>query len=477
MIGFMLDSARLLESRSYYTRFIDFMAESGCDTLLWHFTDDQGCSLRFDSLPEAASRNAYSKQQLSELLAHATARGIKVIPELETLGHTRYITRARADLAELSENDEVFTSLCPVHPQSREIVGSLIDEVCELFESELVHAGLDEVNFGGHPMTQAALKTSTASQLFIDYIAFVHDRLAQHGKRMMMWGDHLLKDPAIAEAIPKDILVANWQYTARLPDETTPTLQGYGYEVVNCPAMISYDQPLAPGESFALANLRDTARHARAHKSSGIITTIWTPQRFMPDSLWPAAAYAAALMVDGPDASMADAVQGFFEKRLGSEVSPGWVSSLRELHRVIPMRKPWVAALRLELGDLPDDLNLYKAAQKARRIYQDLLDHRPDTWRDDRCCRSVLLIAELHAHVWERAEATQTSQVNASLLAASESLVERLSVRWDSDRFADDPRKWEPVFPFDRDDHLLIAFEHGTQKLREALATMTRGST
>lgn len=477
MIGFMLDSARLLESRSYYLHFIDFMADMGCDTLLWHFTDDQGCSLRFDSLPEAASPNAYTKDELQDLLAHAKHRGITVIPELETLGHTRYITRARADLAELSENNEVFTSLCPVHPKSREVVGGLIDEVCELFDSELVHAGLDEVNFGTHPMTQAALTSSTASELFIDYIRFVHGRLAKHGKRMMMWGDHLLKDPKIAEAIPKDILVANWQYTAVVPPETTPKLQGYGFDVVNCPAMISYDQPLAPGESFALRNLRDTARHAQTHQTKGIITTIWTSQRFLPESLWPSAAYAAELMTRGPDITLADSLRRFFERRLNSEVSSGWIDALGELHRVMPMRNPWVAALRLELDKRLDGINLAKQAREAKAIYDALLHHRPDTKVEDGSCRAVLLKAELHAHAWERAASMQKVTIDADLLTVSESLGLRLSACWDEDRFADDPRKWQPVFPFDRDDHLLIAFDHGTRQLRDALAAKSRGST
>ncbi|QDU70460.1 family 20 glycosylhydrolase [Mucisphaera calidilacus] len=474
MVGFMLDSARLLESRGYYLRFIDHMAETGCDTLLWHFTDDQGCSLRFDSLPEAASNNAYSKPELRELLAYARDRGVAVIPELETLGHTRYITRSRSDLAELSENDEVFTSLCPVHPRSREVVGLLIDEVCDLFESALVHVGLDEVNFGTHPMTREALASSSSSELFADYIRFVHGRLARHGKRMMMWGDHLLKDPVIAEAIPKDILIANWQYTAKVPDATTPKLTGYGFEVVNCPAMISYDQPLAPGERFALENLRDTARHAREYQTKGVITTIWTPQRFFPDSLWPSAAYAAALMIEGPDALMADVLTRFFEARLGSPVSNGWVNALCELHQVMPMRDPWVAALRVDINELRDDVNLHRTAQQARRIYQALLDDRPDGWLDDRCCRALLLVAELHAHVWERVAAMQIAREDAALLAVSESLGERLSACWDEDRFADDPRKWQPVFPFDRDDHLLIAFDRGTTLLREAVASASR---
>lgn len=469
MIGFMLDSARLLESRTYYTRFVDFIAQMGCDTLLWHFTDDQGCSLRFDSLPEAASRNAYTKQELRALLDHARDQGVKVIPELETLGHTRYITRSREELNELSENDHVFTSLCPVHPRTRSVIGALIDEVCELFDTDLVHAGLDEVNFGDHPLTREALKQSTPSDLFVDHVRFVHERLARHGKRMMMWGDHILKDNVIGQAIPKDILIGNWQYTAKVPSETTQRLHELGFEVVSCPAMISYDQPLAPGKDFALPNLHDTAQHARQEKTKGIITTIWTPQRFLPNALWPAVAYAAELMKHGPETPMDQAFSRYFEKQLKQPVSKPWADALCKLYAEMPMRKPWIAALRLELDERLDGVDLAERASTFASLRDQLRADRPDK-DNDACCASIMLIAELLAHSWERAAAMSRDDITEQHLTASDRLSQQLSKTWDQDRFSDDPRKTEPVFPFDRDDHLIIAFGHGTNTLRHKSA-------
>src|SRR6516164_2837219 len=89
--GFLIDSARCLENRAYYRRLIDFVAARGCNVLLWHFTDDQGCSLQFESVPGIASPHAYSKQEMRELIAYATDRSVEIIPELATLGHCRYI--------------------------------------------------------------------------------------------------------------------------------------------------------------------------------------------------------------------------------------------------------------------------------------------------------------------------------------------------------------------------------------------------
>lgn len=470
MQGFLLDSARTLERRSYYPRFIDFIADRGCDTVLWHFTDDQGCSLRFDSLPEAASPNAYTKPELRDLIGYARDRGVRMIPELAALGHTRYITRARPDLAELSENDAVFTSLCPVHPRTRRVLAGLLDEVVELFDDERVHVGLDEVNFGDHPLTRAALETQTPGELFADHVNFLHAHLAAAGRRMMMWGDWILKDPVAARRIPKDVLMANWQYTPEVPADTTRRLQEQGFEVVSCSAMISHDQPLFPGERFALGNLRDTPRHAGLHLTRGVLTTVWTPQRFLPESLWAAVHYAAELKQD-PATGVAESMRRFAESFHGFAASPDWLQAIRVVFDESPMRKPWVAALRLELDDgRLSEIDLAARAACWRTCFATLSDAASAVTKEPAAYASLVLMAELSAHAWERAAAVQNRVATADLVATGERLTRALEAAWDRDRYADDPRKHTPAFPFDRDDHLLQAFAAGTETLRAAVA-------
>src|SRR5882757_2200154 len=56
--GIMLDCARCLENRAYYRKTIEFLASRGVNVVLWHFTDDQGCTMQFDSVEGIASPNA-----------------------------------------------------------------------------------------------------------------------------------------------------------------------------------------------------------------------------------------------------------------------------------------------------------------------------------------------------------------------------------------------------------------------------------
>lgn len=470
MRGFMLDSARLLESRDYYKHFIDFIAERGCDTLLWHFTDDQDCSLQFDSLPGCASPHAYTKDELHALITYAQSRGIMMIPELETLGHTRYITRASEALSELSENDAVFTAICPVAPRTQTIITSLLDEVCELFDCPFVHVGMDEVNFGDHPLTQKALETRDKSNIFAEHLLFLHQQLAKHDKRMMMWADHIIKEPVIAANLPRDVIMANWQYDPIVPWQTTQGLLDMGFDVLLCSSMISYAQMLFPGKSYALPNLTETARQTREHnKILGSIVTIWTPQRYMHDALWPAVDYAAALLVKQGYVALSETLPVFAQSYYGFEPSVPWIKAMQVLFDHAPKRRPWCAALRLQHNDDLQGVDLQSHAERWQQVYDVLLSHRDAVRSNVASYDTLLLMIRLLAHVWLRALHLAHNQCDASLLDESEAIDEALDKVWDHERFADDPRKMTPVFCFDEVNHLLPMFRQGTQQLRAYL--------
>ncbi len=99
--GLMLDAARLVESADHYRRFLDFCAEWDVNAVIFRLTDDQGCALRFRSHPELVMHpNALTHEEAQAMASYAAARGIELIPEIESLGHSHFIIRSpeHADL-------------------------------------------------------------------------------------------------------------------------------------------------------------------------------------------------------------------------------------------------------------------------------------------------------------------------------------------------------------------------------------------
>lgn len=470
MQGFMLDSARCLESRDYYRRFIRFAAEQGANTILWHFSDDQGCSLRLDSLPDAASPNAYTKAEIRELITYARDLGIELIPELASLGHTRFITRL-PQYADLAEDEGFYSSICPCDPRTPKLLARLLAEVLEIFDAPLVHIGGDEVNIGHHPLTKRQLENRTTGELFAEHMVRLHEQVSAAGKRTMMWADQLLSDPTIAPLLPKDILMCNWQYQPGACSSTTKRLLDWGFEVVVCPALISHNQPIYPAESFAYPNVRAMAEHRTlSPRVIGMLTTIWTPTRFIADALWPAVHYAAAVMRDGPAvdprANLADFGRTFY----GLEPTDAWLDAMLRLQQSVPKRDAWAAVAQLSPTLTRTSTALRETASLFQSILANLLEARDSVQTNLHSYNRLLLLVEVLAHAWERAAAWQSGKLSPKQLQQSRCLMRRLSQAWDADRFADDPRKHDCSQLYDVADHLLLLLAEGTRVYENALS-------
>jgi len=61
----------------------------------WHITDDQSFPLEVKSFPNITKHGAYSDKEhytaddISKIINYALMRGVRVIPEFDTPGHTR----------------------------------------------------------------------------------------------------------------------------------------------------------------------------------------------------------------------------------------------------------------------------------------------------------------------------------------------------------------------------------------------------
>ena len=77
----------------YYRRLIAFSADWGFNALVFRLADDQGAAIRFESHPEFFThKNALTAAQVRELVAYGQQRGVELIPEIESFGHTKFIT-------------------------------------------------------------------------------------------------------------------------------------------------------------------------------------------------------------------------------------------------------------------------------------------------------------------------------------------------------------------------------------------------
>lgn len=100
--GVLLDSARHFLPLPDILRQLDGMAAAKLNVFHWHLTDDQGWRFASEHYPklqqQASDGQFYTREQMRQVVAYATARGIRVVPEIDMPGHASSIAVAYPDL-------------------------------------------------------------------------------------------------------------------------------------------------------------------------------------------------------------------------------------------------------------------------------------------------------------------------------------------------------------------------------------------
>ena len=384
--GYMLDEGRFFFGVATVKKVLDLMAEYKLNVFHWHLTEDQGWRIAIDRYPllvKYASKRPYSpiygenegsdetpygpfyytKDQLKDIVAYATKRFIKVVPEIEIPGHSRAVLAAYPEFAcdpksvtnrvprcRWGISDEV---MCAGNPAAMKFYEDVLDEVCEIFPSDVIHVGGDECPrkyWKTCRKCQARIKVeglqnetdlqSSVTRHFCDY-------LAKRGRRMMVWDEALVGgygEKAKTGLFPKTAIAQVW----RGVDAATVAATN-GFDTVVSPWTETYysvpqgckDDPFAYSKWIGSATIslaralawdpaKDVPRCARSHVL-GSEACMWTERIRNSTELeyksWPRCmAFAEALWTASPFRDGRE-----FERRA-------------EIHRAALIRAPWRVA-------------------------------------------------------------------------------------------------------------------------------------
>lgn len=258
---------------------------------------------QFTSHPELQDRNALSKTDVQKLLAACREHKIHVIPQINLLGHQSWANRTGALLRVYPDFDETpwvkmpekyawpnperlyCKSYCPLHPKVHEVVFALMDEICDAFETDAFHAGMDEVFYIGEDKCPRCGGKDKA-QLFAGEVTAIRDHLAQKNRTLWMWADRLLdgKTTGIGEweastngthpavdLIPKDVMLCDWHYERA--DQTAAYFALKGLRVVTCP----WNNPKAAVQQVRdIVRFREQSTPVVRDRILGIVQTVWS---------------------------------------------------------------------------------------------------------------------------------------------------------------------------------------------------------
>jgi len=284
-------------------QFISFiendLAKGGINTLVLRID----YNYEYESYPNLRSQDPLSKKQVKQLVETARKNGIRLIPQINLLGHQSWHSRFGKLLEEYPQFDEnpsvklpekyewpnedglYCKSYCPLHPEVHNVVFALVDELMEVFEAEAFHAGMDEVFYIGEDECPRCSGKDKA-ELFAGEVNLIRDHLAENGQELWIWGDRMLEGRVsglgIWEAsgndthrsidlIQKDVVICDWHYERA--DPTAAVFAMKGYRVITCP----YRDPEVTRQQLQMF---DAFRKGSANRVKGryygFIQTIWS---------------------------------------------------------------------------------------------------------------------------------------------------------------------------------------------------------
>lgn len=300
--GFMLDSVRHMQSIEEIKKLIDTLPLLKINKFHWHLTDDQGWrfeSERFPQLNSAAERpysdfgktyvnephgKLYTKDEMREIVAYCTERGIEVVPEFDIPGHTSALLSAIPSLSCTGEDVEIKTHqgifkdvLCLAKEETYNTVTQIIDEFLEIFPGKYFHIGGDETpsrRWESCPECQKLMKESGIESyteyqnLFMNRIV---DYLESKGRHCIVWNDC-----AKAGNLDKRAIIQYWKESPK------PTVRflNEGGRVILSPfsyCYFDYDYNITPlNRTYSLkADLPGLTEEGRKN-IIGIEGTVWT---------------------------------------------------------------------------------------------------------------------------------------------------------------------------------------------------------
>ena len=258
---------------------------------------------QFESHPELREDQSLSKTDIKKMVEACKKNNIKIIPQINMLGHQSWASTTNKFLSVYPQFDETpyvkmpekyvwpnadnlyCKSYCPLHPDVHKVLFDVIDEICDVFETNAFHAGMDEVFYLGDDKCPRCGGRDKA-ELFSGEVRTLRNHLAQKNRELWIWGDRLIDGKTTGlgmweasynntyraiDMIPKDVIICDWHYERA--DKTPVYFAMKGLNVITCPWQ---NTSLAVIQTEDMVNFRTQSSKEMQPHFYGMMQTVWS---------------------------------------------------------------------------------------------------------------------------------------------------------------------------------------------------------
>ena len=272
--GFLLDVARTFQPVHEVKRVLDYMAFCKMNKLHFHLVDNPAWRIELKKYPQFAKEGGfrggdsklhpiygrfnqkyggyYTQEELRDIVAYAAQRNIEVIPEIDMPGHSKALGAIYPEiLCNFTPNTSNTNGIdtrnvwCAAKESNYALIEDIVKELVEIFPSEYLHIGGDEVSFSQWkrcPDCQRLMKEKglqNENQLEQHFLNRVSDILTKYNRKAVVW------DEAVdGGLLPKTTMVTGWRGVKQCLSTTAK-----GYPTIIMPSSVFYlDKRQSPKE-------------------------------------------------------------------------------------------------------------------------------------------------------------------------------------------------------------------------------------
>lgn len=252
-----------------FKKIIRFLAMHKMNVYMPYIEDE----FEFKSYPDfSKGRAPLTTEEVAELDEYAALYHVEIIPIFETLGHMEDILQ-KPEFEKYAD----FPGATCVNVSSDSTLAfmrNLLSEIAPAFSSKYFNMAADESSDVGLGASKYLVDSLGLDEVHAQYYKKIYDVLKSLGKKVMMYGDIILKNPQILSEIPKDITIMDWHYGAAFDYPSIQKFKDAGFKFIVSPAIWNFTGPF-PNFYNSYANIQYFTQEGYKAGAAGVVVSTW----------------------------------------------------------------------------------------------------------------------------------------------------------------------------------------------------------
>ncbi len=218
--------------------------------------------------------------EIAAICAEARRNHITLVLEVQSFGHAHWLLGPHP---EFRADPESTHTIRPFMPEAYELLADVYGELIEASGVPWFFPGCDEPWQIDKWCEDQGLDPP---EVVGKHLARLSDIASEHGARIMVWGDYLLRYPDSLQYLdPERVVIVDWHYDTRDEYPSVDTFVNAGFETLVAPSVCPWE-PIFPAYHASAPNVINLVADGHRRGAIGLLNTNWPTGPMPIEALW-----------------------------------------------------------------------------------------------------------------------------------------------------------------------------------------------